>query len=164
MEQLLTFLIGPDEYGISVARVREITEYRPLTPVPMRPDWMRGVMNLRGKVVPVVDLAAKLGLGTTPVARFTCLILVDLEEDGEVSTIGVMVDAVRRVVEVEAADIQEAPPFGMIVDVVPGMVRVDGSLIVLLDLARIVADVELTGAATIFPTIRDAAEAADARG
>jgi purine-binding chemotaxis protein CheW len=154
MEQLLTFLIGADEYGISVARVHEIAEYRPLTPVPMLPEWMRGVMNLRGKVVPVVDLAAKLGL---------CLIILDIENAGEPMVIAVMVDAVRRVVDIETADIQEAPPFGMLVDVVPGIVRVDGTLIVLLDLAGIVGDQELSGTAQLLPAMREAAEAADAR-
>ncbi len=64
LEQMLTFVIGNDEYGISILRVREIVEYRPLTPVPMTPPWMRGVMNLRGIVVPVVDLGGKLGLGS----------------------------------------------------------------------------------------------------
>ncbi|MEA2489839.1 MAG: purine-binding chemotaxis protein CheW [Acidobacteriota bacterium] len=163
MEQLLTFLIGPDEYGISVARVREIAEYRPLTPVPMLPEWMRGVMNLRGKVVPVVDLAAKLGLGVTAISRFTCLIIVDVENNGEPMVIAVMVDAVRRVADIETADIQEAPPFGMLVDVVPGIVRVDGTFIVLLDLEGIVGDQELSGTAQLLPAMREAAEAADAR-
>jgi purine-binding chemotaxis protein CheW len=172
MEQLLTFLLGPDEYGISVAQVREIAEYRPLTPVPMLPEWMRGVMNLRGKVVPVVDLAAKLGLGLTAISRFTCLIILDIENAGknagEPMVIAVMVDAVRRVADIDTADIQEAPPFGMLVDVVPGIVRVDGTLIVLLDLAGIVADQELSGTAQLLPAIREAAireaaEAADAR-
>ena len=166
-EQLLTFLIGRDEYGISILRVREIAEYRPLTPVPMRPVWMRGVMNLRGTVVPVVDLAAKLGLGTTTISRFTCLIIVDLDVDGERTVVAVMVDAVRRVVDVSTEEIQEAPPFGLGLDIVPGLVRVDGELIVLLDLIAIVTERELTGAADALPALRaemiENIEPADAR-
>lgn len=154
-EQLLTFLIGRDEYGISILRVREIAEYRPLTPVPMRPDWMRGVMNLRGTVVPVVDLASKLGLGATALSRFTCLIIVDLDVEGETTVIAVMVDAVRRVVDVRGEDIQEAPPFGLELDIIPGMVRVDGELIVLLDLTAILSERELTGAAELLPALHD---------
>ncbi|HET8774854.1 MAG TPA: chemotaxis protein CheW [Thermoanaerobaculia bacterium] len=154
-EQLLTFLIGRDEYGISILRVREIAEDRPLTPVPMRPQWMRGVMNLRGTVVPVVDLASKLGLGTTVISRFTCLIIVDLDVEGESTVIAVMVDAVRRVVDVRGEDIQEAPPFGLELDIIPGMVRVDGELIVLLDLATILSERELTGAAEVLPALHD---------
>jgi purine-binding chemotaxis protein CheW len=162
MEQLLTFVIGRNEYGISILRVREIAEYRQLTPVPMRPSWMPGVMNLRGTVVPVVDLAAKLGLGTTAISRFTCLIIIDLELDGERTVVAVMVDSVRRVVDVAATDIQEAPPFGMTFDIVPGMVRVDGELIILLDVTAIVSESELTGAAELLPALREAAEAAEA--
>ena len=163
-QQLLTFLIGRDEYGISILRVREIAEYTTITPVPMRPAWMRGVMNLRGTVVPVVDLAARLGLGETAVSRFTCLIILELELEGDRMVVAVMVDAVSRVVDISTADIHEAPPFGMAVDVIPGMVRVDGSLVVLLDLAAIISDRELAGAAALLPSLREEAEAADARG
>jgi purine-binding chemotaxis protein CheW len=143
-EQLLTFLLGKDEYGISIRDVREIAEYRIPTPVPMRPAWMRGVMNLRGAVVPVVDLAAKLGLGASTASRFTCLIIVDLDVCGERNVVAMMVDSVSRVVDVVPEDVREAPPFGMIADVVPGMVRIEGKWIVLLDLGAIVAGEELT--------------------
>ena len=163
-EQLFTFVIGRNEYGISILRVREIAEYRPLTPVPMRPAWMPGVMNLRGTVVPVVDLAAKLGLGSTAISRFTCLIIIDLDMDGERTVVAVMVDAVRRVVDVAGTDIQDAPPFGMAFDIVPGMVRIEGELIILLDVTAVVSEPELTGAAEFIPALRDAAEASDARG
>ena len=142
-EQLLTFLMGEDEYGISILRVREIAEYRTLTPVPTTPTWMRGVMNLRGTVVPVVDLAAKLGLEQTRVSRRTCLIIVELDVETERVVIAVMVDAVSRVVDVSSDDIQEPPPFGLGIDFVPGLVRVDERLIVLLDLTAILATSEV---------------------
>ena len=142
-EQLLTFLMGEDEYGISILRVREIAEYRTLTPVPMTAAWMRGVMNLRGTVVPVVDLAAKLGLEQTRVSRRTCLIIVELDVETERVVIAVMVDAVSRVVDVSSDDIQEPPPFGLGIDFVPGLVRVDERLIVLLDLTAILATSEV---------------------
>lgn len=161
-EQLLAFMIGRDEYAISILRVREIAEYRTLTPVPMRPAWMRGVMNLRGSVVPVVDLGAKLGLSPTTVSRFTCLIIVDLDVDGERTVVAVMVDAVSRVIDIATEDIQQAPSFGMTLDVIPGMVRVDGQLIVLLDLAAIVSEGELL-AVTDIRSIVQAAEESDAR-
>lgn len=162
--QLLTFLIGSDEYAISILRVREIAEYRPLTPVPMRPVWMRGVMNLRGSVVPVVDLAAKLGLGPSTVSRFTCLIIVELEIESERAVVAVMVDAVSRVIDVAPEDIKAPPSFGMAVDVVPGMVRIEGQLIILLDLALIVSSGlgpgELLPAAAELRTLALAAEGA----
>ena len=141
-EQLLTFLIGDDEHGISILRVREIAEYRPLTPVPMTGPWMRGVMNLRGTVVPVVDLAARLGRGRTTVSRRTCLIIVELDEDAERVVMAVMVDRVSRVVQVDPSEIQEAPPFGLGIDFVPGLVRVGDRLIVLLDLPAILSTAE----------------------
>lgn len=160
-DQLLTFLIGEDEYGISILRIREIAEYRTLTPVPMTAGWMRGVMNLRGTVVPVVDLAARLGLKQTRVSRRTCLIIVELDVETERVVIAVMVDAVSRVVDVSVDDIQEPPPFGLGIDFVPGLVRVDDRLIVLLDLTAILSTAEILDAASILPSLRD--ETADAR-
>ncbi len=160
-EQLLTFLMGEDEYGISILRVREIAEYRTLTPVPTTPPWMRGVMNLRGTVVPVVDLAARLGMEQTRVTRRTCLIIVEMDVEGERVVIAVMVDGVSRVVDVSPSDIQEPPPFGLGIECVPGLVRVDERLIVLLDLTAILSSVELVDAAAFLPALRE--EIADAR-
>lgn len=156
-EQLLTFLIGADEYGISILHVREIAEYRALTPVPKTPNWMRGVMNLRGTVVPVVDLAARLGLGETRVSRRTCVIIVDMQVDAEAIVVAVMVDGVSRVIDVPPEDIQPPPPFGLDVDFVPGLVRADDALIVLLDLAAILGSTELVDAATLLPALRESA-------
>ena len=157
-EQLLTFRLGLDEYGISILRVREIAEFPRLTPIPGRPAWMRGVMNLRSTVVPVVDLAAKLGLGMTIPSRLTCVIIVDLELEGERNIVALMVDAVQRVVDINVAEIQPAPPFGMAVDIIPGILRVDGQLITLLDLAAIVARSEVEGLGELLKTTRDGAE------
>ena len=163
-EQLLTFLIGDDEHGISILRVREIAEYRALTPVPMTAPWMRGVMNLRGTVVPVVDLAARLGLGRTNVSRRTCLIIVEMDDDAERVVIAVMVDRVSRVVQVDPSEIQEPPPFGLGIDFVPGLVRVDDRLIVLLDLTAILSSTEIMDAAAMLPALRgEMAESVDAR-
>lgn len=155
VEQLLTFRIGKDEYGISILRVREIAEYRALTPVPMTPLWMRGVMNLRGIVVPVIDLSAKLGLQQALVSRRTCLIIVETEADGEKTVMAMMVDSVSRVVDVSRSEIQEPPPFGLGIDFVPGLVRVDDRLIVLLDLLAILSSTELVDAAAFLPALRD---------
>jgi purine-binding chemotaxis protein CheW len=154
IEQLLTFLIGQDEYGMSILRVREIAEYRPLTPVPTTPPWMRGVMNLRGTVVPVVDLAAKLGLEPTRVSRRTCLVIVELEADAEEMVMAVMVDGVSRVVDVPAEDIQEPPPFGLAIDFVPGLVRVDQALVILLDMTAILSSAQLLAASAELLAVR----------
>ena len=153
-QQLLTFLIGDDEYGISILRVREIAEYRTLTPVPMTAAWMRGVMNLRGTVVPVVDLAARLGVERTNVSRRTCLIIVEMDVETEKVVIAVMVDGVSRVVDVDESEIQEPPPFGLGIDFVPGLVRVDERLIVLLDLTAILSTAEILDAAALLADAR----------
>ena len=153
-QQLLTCLIGDDEYGISILRVREIAEYRTLTPVPMTAAWMRGVMNLRGTVVPVVDLAARLGLERTNVSRRTCLIIVEMDVETEKVVIAVMVDGVSRVVDVDESEIQEPPPFGLGIDFVPGLVRVDERLIVLLDLTAILSTAEILDAAALLADAR----------
>jgi purine-binding chemotaxis protein CheW len=137
-DQVLTFLIGEDEYGISAVCVREIAEYRTLTPVPMTAPWMRGVINLRGTVVPVIDLGARLGLAETQVSRRTCLIIVEMDIDAERVVMAVMVDSVRRVIDVAQADIQEPPSFGLGIDFVPGVLGVDDRQIVLLDLEAVV--------------------------
>lgn len=143
LQQLLTFLVGDGEYGVSILRVREIAEYRALTPVPMTRPWMRGVMNLRGTVVPVVDLGARLGLDPTRVSRRTCLVIVEMEAEGEAVVIAVMVDSVSRVVEVLDEDIQEPPAFGLNADFVPGLVRSGGELIMLLDPNAVLPTAEL---------------------
>lgn len=153
-QQLLTFLMGEDEYGISILRVREIAEYRTLTPVPTTPAWMRGVMNLRGTVVPVIDLAARLGMAATAVSRRTCLVIVEMDADGERVVLAVMVDAVSRVVDVAPDDIQEPPPFGLGIDCVPGLVRVDQRLIVLLDLTAILSGADIIDAAALLAHAR----------
>ena len=161
-EQLLTFLIGADEYGISILRVREIAEYRPLTPVPKTAPWVRGVMNLRGTVVPVIDLAAKLGLDQIRVSRRTCLVIVEMDVDGEKVVIAVMVDGVRRVIDILRSEIQDPPPFGLGIDFVPGLVRADDALIVLLDLAAILGSAELVEAGALLPALREPEAAANA--
>jgi purine-binding chemotaxis protein CheW len=161
-DQLLTFLIGDDEYGMSILRIREIAEYRTLTPVPMTARWMRGVINLRGTVVPVVDLAARIGLERTTVTKRTCLIIVEMDVETERVVIAVMVDSVSRVVDVSPSDIQEPPPFGLGIDFVPGLVRVDDRLIVLLDLQAFLSTEEILDAAAL-PALRDATvESSDA--
>lgn len=158
-EQLLTFLIGENEYGISILRVREIAESRSLTPVPMTAPWMRGVTNLRGTVVPIVDLAARLGLGQTALTRRTCLIIMEMDVETERVVIGVMVDAVSRVVDVSRDEIQDPPPFGLGIDFVPGLVRVDDRLIVLLDLIGILSTADVLDAAAMLPGLHHAADA-----
>ena len=112
MEQYLTFLTAGEEYAISIAKVSEIVEYEAVTTVPNTPVWIRGVTNLRGRVIPVVDLAAKFGLPASVISRFSCIIITEVIFQGENLTMGVLADSVSQVIELSADEIEQTPPFG----------------------------------------------------
>ena len=153
--QLLTFFAGGHEYALSILDVREIAEYRPLTPVPSTPPWLRGVMNLRGTVVPVVDLASKLSMPPIDVTRTTCLLIVDVEISGERTVLAVMVGGVSSVVELTEAQLQPVPSFGPSVDVecLRGLARVNEKLVLLLDIRKIVESGGAVAAASMLDAI-----------
>ncbi len=94
VQQYLTFMIGGEEYAVGLLKVREIVEYEPVTRIPRMPAWVRGVMNLRGSVVPVVDLAIKFGQTSSEIGKLTCVVIVEVELDGEATVMGVITDAV----------------------------------------------------------------------
>ncbi|HET9314402.1 MAG TPA: chemotaxis protein CheW, partial [Vicinamibacteria bacterium] len=134
----LTFVLADEQYGISVLRVREIIEYGAVTRVPRTPPWIRGVINLRGGVVPVVDLAVKLGLPPCEVTARTCVVIIEPRGEGERLLMGVVADAVSQVLELRAQDIEPAPPFGTRIhlDYLVGMARSDQKFVLLLDIDR----------------------------
>src|SRR5579863_4241822 len=100
--QYLTFLTASEEYAINIAKVSEIVEYEAVTTVPNTPIWIRGVTNLRGQVVPVVDLAVKFGLPASNISKFSCIIVTEVMFQGEALTMGVLADSVRQVMELSA--------------------------------------------------------------
>src|SRR5687767_10373542 len=102
--QFLTFFIEEEEYAISILKVKEILEFDTLTRVPQAPSFIRGVINLRGKVVPVIDLAVKFGLVDRDITRWTCIVIVEVEFEGEPIVMGLMADAVRQVIELRPED------------------------------------------------------------
>ncbi len=110
--QYLTFLTAGEEYAISIVKVTEIVEYEAVTTVPNTPVWIRGVTNLRGKVVPVVDLAVKFGLPASGISKFSCIIITEVMFEGENLTMGVLADSVSQVIELSADEIEQTPPFG----------------------------------------------------
>ncbi len=110
--QYLTFFTAGEEYAISIAKVREIIEYDTVTTVPNTPPWISGVTNLRGKVIPVVDLAVKFGLQASRISKFSCIIITDVMFQGESLTMGVLSDAVSQVIDFSAEEIEQTPPFG----------------------------------------------------
>src|SRR5271167_5003817 len=110
--QYLTFLTAGEEYAIAIVKVREIIEYEAVTTVPNTPVWIRGVTNLRGKVVPVVDLAVKFGMPAAGISKFSCIIITEVMFQGENLTMGVLADSVSQVIELSADEIEATPPFG----------------------------------------------------
>jgi purine-binding chemotaxis protein CheW len=147
--QFLTFQLGGEMYAVGILRIKEIIEYGALTAVPMMPTFIRGVINLRGSVVPVVDLRARFGAGPTAIGRRTCIVIVEIEAEGESQVVGVLVDAVHEVLDIADADIEPAPSFGTQIrpDFVAGMGKVAGNFVILLDLARVLAVDEMASVA-----------------
>jgi purine-binding chemotaxis protein CheW len=110
--QYLTFFIAGEEYAANILKVREVIEYDTLTAVPNTPPWIRGVVNVRGSVVPVVDLGVKFGLPASTISRFSCIVITEVDSDNEKLTLGVLADSVSRVIEFTENEIEEPPPFG----------------------------------------------------
>jgi purine-binding chemotaxis protein CheW len=139
--QYLTFMLGGEMFTIGILSVKEIIGYGGLTEVPMMPPCVRGVINLRGAVVPVMDLSARFGREATVVTKRTCIIIVELDKGGEQRVIGVIVDAVNAVLEIAAADIEPAPAFGTKIrtDFIEGMGKVNGRFVILLAVDRVLS-------------------------
>jgi purine-binding chemotaxis protein CheW len=139
--QYLGFDVAEEQYAIAILRVREILEYDTLTKVPTAPSGVRGVINVRGRVVPVVDLAVRLGLPETVVGKESCIVVVEIELGGEPAVVGLLVDRVRHVLEWTAGDIQPPPAFGTHagVDCLQGMGRVGKKFVLLLDVDTLLA-------------------------
>ncbi|HZS08150.1 MAG TPA: chemotaxis protein CheW [Blastocatellia bacterium] len=144
--QYLTFFIGAEEYAISILKVKEILEFDTLTRVPQTPAFIRGVINLRGRVVPVIDLAVRFGLGDSQITRRTCIVIVEVELEGEPAVMGVMADAVSQVIELRPDEIEEPPSFGTRVrtDHLLGMGRAGKKFVLLLDIDQVLSSEELT--------------------
>jgi len=134
--QYLTFGLGGEEYGVDILKVQEIRGWSPITPIPNMPSFLKGVMNLRGTVVPVVDLRIKLGMPEVAPSAFTVIIMVRI---GAKAT-GLLVDAVSDVLSIPDGDVELPPDFGAAeVRLVKGTARVADKLIVLLDIERVLA-------------------------
>jgi purine-binding chemotaxis protein CheW len=144
LAQYLTFQVADAEYGVGILKVREIIEYDTVTRVPHAPVAVRGVLNLRGAVVPVVDLAVKFGLPASTVTKRSCVIVVECLLDGEHTVMGVLADAVSQVIDLAPTDIEPAPAFGarVRVEFLQGMGKLGGRFVLLLDLDRLLSTAE----------------------
>jgi purine-binding chemotaxis protein CheW len=144
--QYLTFQLGGEMFAIGILHIKEILEYGNLTTVPMMPAFIRGVINLRGAVVPVVDLSARFGRKTAEATRRSCIVIIEVEVESGVQDIGLMVDAVSAVLEIAGSDIEPAPSFGARIraDFISGMAKIDAKFVILLNVGKVLSVDEMT--------------------
>ena len=145
--QYLTFLLGGEMFSIDILCIKEIIWYAGLTEVPMMPACIRGVINLRGAVVPVMDLSTRFGKPVTPLSKSTCIVIIDVAEQGESSgqSMGVVVDAVQAVLEIPSSEIEPAPTFGAKIrsDFIEGIGKVNGKFVILLNVRQVLSRSEI---------------------
>jgi len=143
--QYLTFKLEEEIFALDVAKVREILEYTNITKVPQTPDFMRGVINLRGSVVPVIDLRLKFGMSSTEQTVNTCIIVTEVEMDGETILLGALADSVQEVNEMEPAQIEAAPHIGtkLNTDFIKGMGKQDNRFVMILDIDKVFSSDDL---------------------
>jgi len=143
--QYLTFKLAEEVYGIDISQVREVLEYTAITAVPRTPDFMRGVINLRGGVVPVVDMRLKFGLLKTEVTINTCIVIMEIMFDEDVALIGALVDSVQEVLELDPSQIEPPPKIGtgLKTEFIKGMGKHEENFIIILDVDMIFSAQEL---------------------
>ena len=145
VQQYLTFMIGGEEYGVSLLKVKEIIEYDTVTEIPKTPEWVRGVINLRGNVVPVIDLAVKFRLAPSVAGKLTCIVITEVACEGEATVMGVMADSVCQVIDLKPQEIEAPPTFGtrVKVDYLVGMARSGKKFCLILDTEKVLSTEEL---------------------
>jgi len=146
-KQYLTFMLGGEMFSLSILCIKEIIWYANLTEVPMMPACIRGVINLRGAVVPVLDLSNRFGKPSTPVVKSTCIVIVEVPTatEGETQNMGVVVDSVQAVLEIPTAEIEPAPTFGAKIrsEFIEGIAKVGGKFVILLNVAQVLSMEEI---------------------
>ena len=137
----LTFRLGQEEFGVRVIKVREIMGIQQITTVPQMPDYLKGVINLRGKVIPVIDLRLKFGLPATEYTQRTCIVVVQVDGDNGPMQVGVVVDTVSEVLNLTGTDIEDTPDFGsrLATPFILGMAKQKGKVKILLDIDKVVS-------------------------
>jgi len=167
VSQYLTFLIGGEEYAVSLLKVKEIIECDVMTKVPKMPEWVRGVINLRGNVVPVVDLSVKFRQAASEIGKLTCIVITEVECGGESAVMGIMADAVSQVIDLKPEELEPAPTFGtrLKVDYLLGMARSGKKFCLILDTDKVLSTDELLELADASePTLEESEQSAQADG
>lgn len=146
VRQYLTFSLGGEMFAVGILNVKEIIEYGHLTEIPMMPSFIRGVINLRGAVVPVIDLAARFGGESTQVGRRSCIIIVEVADGDMIQDVGVLVDSVSAVLDIPDSEIEPPPAFGARIrtDFIEGMGKIAGKFVIILNVQRVLSVEEMT--------------------
>jgi len=142
----LTFTLAGEEYGIGILKIKEIIGMIPITTVPRTPEFVRGVVNLRGKVIPVIDLRLRFGMEENDYTERTCIIVVEIGEDANTVQIGIVVDAVSEVLNIKSDEIADTPTFGsrLDTDYILGMAKMEGGVKILLDIDTVLNEQDVT--------------------
>jgi len=142
----LTFTLAEEEYGIGILKIKEIIGMLPITAVPQTPDFVKGVINLRGKVIPVMDLRLRFGMMSIDYTERTCIIVVEISGQTGTILVGIVVDAVSEVLNIKGDDIERAPTFGtrLNTDYILGMAKMEGGVKILLDIDQVLSSDELS--------------------
>jgi len=140
----LTFSLANEEYGIGILKIKEIIGMMAVTTVPRTPEYVKGVINLRGKVIPIIDLRLRFGMEAIDYTERTCIIVVEIESESGTVQVGVVVDAVSEVLNVNAEDIENTPQFGISMDTeyILGMAKMEGGVKILLDVDQVLTGEE----------------------
>jgi purine-binding chemotaxis protein CheW len=157
--QYLTFFVAGEEYAVNILKVKEIIEYDTVTVVPNTAPWIRGVTNLRGNVVPVIDLAVKFGLPASQASKFSCIVITEVSYDNETLTLGVMADSVSQVLDFSENEIESPPPFGTRVKIefLLGMGSVGKKFCLILDIDKVLSADEFVAVTDSTQASRDSA-------
>ena len=142
----LTFSLADEEYGIGILKIKEIIGMMPITSVPQTPEFVKGVINLRGKVIPVVDLRLRFGMEAIDYTERTCIIVVEIEGEAGNMMIGIVVDSVSEVLNIKGEDIEDTPTFGtkLNTDYILGMAKMEGGVKILLDIDQVLSSEEIS--------------------
>ncbi len=141
LNKYLCFMLGDKRFAANILRIKEIMEHMEVTTIPMMPEFLCGVTNLRGSVVPVIDLGKRLGMGAVSIGRRTCIVIMEVAVHGTSIDVGIMVDAVNQVADITPDEIESAPSFGgnISTEFIEGMGKVDGAFVVLLNIDRLLS-------------------------
>lgn len=154
VSQYLTFTLETEQYAVEVAKVKEVLEYKTVTKVPRTQDFMRGVINLRGSVVPVVDLKRKFGMGETEKTQDTSIVVMEIDVNNETMVLGALADSVQEVIDLDSAQVEPAPQIGTRIDTdfIRGIGKQDERFLIILDIDRVFSAADMVAVAATADT------------